>query len=319
LEEKSIEISIRDVRSIVQKVLSEVGKVIVGKLDVLQNIFIALLADGHVLLEGVPGVAKTAMAKAFSDALGCEFKRIQFTPDLLPADIVGTNVYDQKSGRFYLRKGPIFANIVLADEINRAPPKTQSALLECMQERQVTIEGETYYLPKPFMVLATQNPIELEGTYPLPEAQVDRFFFKLIVEYPNPEEELEILKRKNEPEEISVERITSPQIVVAMQEAVKKVYVDEALFNYIKEIVLKTRNHPQILLGASTRASIVLLSAAKARAAILGRDFVIPDDIKSLVFPVLNHRIILKPEAELEGISPERIVNEIIEEVEVPT
>jgi len=220
LEEKSLEISIRDVRSIVQKVLSEVGKVIVGKLDILQNIFIALLADGHVLLEGVPGVAKTAMAKAFSDALGCEFKRIQFTPDLLPADIVGTNVYDQKSGRFYLRKGPIFANIVLADEINRAPPKTQSALLECMQERQVTIEGETYYLPKPFMVLATQNPIELEGTYPLPEAQVDRFFFKLLVDYPNPEEELEILKRKNEPEEVTVEKITSPQIVVAMQEAV---------------------------------------------------------------------------------------------------
>jgi len=319
LEEKGLEISIRDVRGIVQKVLSEVGKVIVGKLDILQNIFIALLADGHVLLEGVPGVAKTAMAKAFSDALGCEFKRIQFTPDLLPADIVGTNVYDQKSGRFYLRKGPIFANIVLADEINRAPPKTQSALLECMQERQVTIEGETYYLPKPFMVLATQNPIELEGTYPLPEAQVDRFFFKLLVDYPNPEEELEILKRKNEPEEVTVEKITSPQIVVAMQEAVKKVYVDESLFEYIKNIVLKTRNHPQILLGASTRASIVLLCAAKARAAILGRDFVIPDDIKSLVFPVLNHRIILKPEAELEGISPERIINEIIEEVEVPT
>lgn len=319
MEEKEVELSIRDVRSIAQKVLSEVSKVIVGKLDILQNIFIALLADGHVLLEGVPGVAKTVMAKTFSDTLGCEFKRIQFTPDLLPADIIGTNIYDQKSGKFYLRKGPIFANIVLADEINRAPPKTQSALLECMQEKQVTIEGETYYLPRPFTVLATQNPIELEGTYPLPEAQVDRFFFKLIVDYPNPEEELEILKRKNVAEEAIVETVASPQIVVAMQEAVKKVYVDDSMFEYIKNIVLRTRNHPQILLGASTRASIVLLYASKARAAILGRDFVIPDDIKSLTFPVLNHRIILKPEAELEGISAGRIINEILEEVEVPT
>jgi len=318
LEEKEAELSIRDVRSIAQKVLSEVNKVIVGKLDILQNIFIALLAGGHVLLEGVPGVAKTVMAKTFSDTLGCEFKRIQFTPDLLPADIIGTNVYDQKSGKFYLRKGPIFANIVLADEINRAPPKTQSALLECMQEKQVTIEGETYFLPRPFMVLATQNPIELEGTYPLPEAQVDRFFFKLIVDYPNPEEELEILKRKNMSEEAIVEKVASPQIVIAMQDAVKKVYVDESMFEYIKNIVLRTRNHPQILLGASTRASIVLLYASKARAAILGRDFVIPDDIKSLAFPVLNHRIILKPEAELEGISAGRIINEILEEVEVP-
>jgi MoxR-like ATPase len=318
LEEKEVELSIGDVRSIAQKVLSEVNKVIVGKLDILQNIFIALLAGGHVLLEGVPGVAKTVMAKTFSDTLGCEFKRIQFTPDLLPADIIGTNVYDQKSGKFYLRKGPIFANIVLADEINRAPPKTQSALLECMQEKQVTIEGETHYLPRPFMVLATQNPIELEGTYPLPEAQVDRFFFKLIVDYPNPEEELEILKRKNVAEEAIVEKVASPQIVIAMQEAVKKVYVDDSMFEYIKNIVLRTRNHPQILLGASTRASIVLLYASKARAAILGRDFVIPDDIKSLAFPVLNHRIILKPEAELEGISAGRIINEILEEVEVP-
>lgn len=318
MEEKEAELSIRDVRSIAQKVLSEVNKVIVGKLDILQNIFIALLAGGHVLLEGVPGVAKTVMAKTFSDTLGCEFKRIQFTPDLLPADIIGTNVYDQKSGKFYLRKGPIFANIVLADEINRAPPKTQSALLECMQEKQVTIEGETYFLPRPFMVLATQNPIELEGTYPLPEAQVDRFFFKLIVDYPNPEEELEILKRKNMSEEAIVEKVASPQIVIAMQDAVKKVYVDESMFEYIKNIVLRTRNHPQILLGASTRASIVLLYASKARAAILGRDFVIPDDIKSLAFPVLNHRIILKPEAELEGISAGRIINEILEEVEVP-
>lgn len=318
MEEKEAELSIRDVRSIAQKVLSEVNKVIVGKLDILQNIFIALLAGGHVLLEGVPGVAKTVMAKTFSDTLGCEFKRIQFTPDLLPADIIGTNVYDQKSGKFYLRKGPIFANIVLADEINRAPPKTQSALLECMQEKQVTIEGETYFLPRPFMVLATQNPIELEGTYPLPEAQVDRFFFKLIVDYPNPEEELEILKRKNMSEEAIVEKVASPQIVIAMQDAVKKVYVDESMFEYIKNIVLRTRNHPQILLGASTRASIVFLYASKARAAILGRDFVIPDDIKSLAFPVLNHRIILKPEAELEGISAGRIINEILEEVEVP-
>ncbi len=310
--------SVNEIRDIAQQVITEIRKVVVGKGEVMQNIFIALLADGHVLMEGVPGVAKTFMANAFADVLGCSFKRIQFTPDLLPADVTGTNVFDNETGTFKLKKGPIFANIVLADEINRAPPKTQAALLECMQERQVTLEGVTYKLERPFLVLATQNPIELEGTYPLPEAQVDRFLFKLIVGYPTELEEVEIIRRKHSPVDIELNQITNPELLVRMQDSVRHVHVDKGIMNYIRDIVIRTRKDPQILLGGSPRASIVLLTCAKARAAILGRDFVTPDDVKALALHALYHRLILKPEAELGGVSVPRLVYNIMEEMRVP-
>jgi len=310
--------SINEVRDICQQVLTEIRKVVVGKGEVMQNIFIALLADGHVLLEGVPGVAKTYMANAFAQVLGCSFNRIQFTPDMLPADITGTNIFDQESGTFKLKKGPIFANVVLADEINRAPPKTQAALLECMQERQVTLEGITYKLDRPFLVMATQNPIELEGTYPLPEAQVDRFLFKLIVGYPTDQEEVEIISRKHNPVDVKLDIITNPEVLVKMQNAVRHVHVDRDLMEYIRDIVIRTRKDPQVLIGGSPRASIVLLTCAKARAAILGREFVTPDDIKALTLHGLYHRLILKPEAELGGVSVPRLVYTILEEIRSP-
>ncbi len=310
--------SVDEVRDIAQQVLTELRKAVVGKGEVMQNILIALLADGHVLLEGVPGVAKTYMANAFADVLGCSFKRIQFTPDLLPADITGTNIFDSESGTFKLRKGPIFANIVLADEINRAPPKTQAALLECMQERQVTLEGTTHKLERPFLVMATQNPIELEGTYPLPEAQVDRFLFKLIVGYPTDQEEVEIIVRKHAPLDVKLDVITNLPMIVKMQDAVRHVHVDKEIMNFIRDITIRTRKDPQILLGGSPRASIVLLTCGKARAAILGRDFVTPDDVKALTLNALYHRLILKPEAELGGVAIPRLVFNILDEMNVP-
>lgn len=309
---------VNEVRDIAQQVLTELRKVVVGKGEVMQNIFIALLADGHVLMEGVPGVAKTFMANAFSEVLGCSFKRIQFTPDMLPADVTGTNIFDTDSATFKLKKGPIFANVVLADEINRAPPKTQAALLECMQERQVTLEGTTHKLDRPFIVLATQNPIELEGTYPLPEAQVDRFLFKLIVGYPTDAEEVEIIVRKHSPVDVKLDTITNPEMLVRMQESVRHVHVDKGIMSYIRDIVIKTRKDPQILLGGSPRASIVLLTTAKARAAILGRDYVTPDDVKSLALHGLYHRLILKPEAELGGVAVPRLVFNLLEEMRAP-
>jgi len=284
----------------------------------MQNVFIALLADGHVLLEGVPGVAKTYLANAFAQVLGCSFNRIQFTPDMLPADITGTNIFSQEDGTFKLKRGPIFANVVLADEINRAPPKTQAALLECMQERQVTLEGTTYKLDRPFLVMATMNPIELEGTYPLPEAQVDRFLFKLIVGYPTDQEEVEIISRKHNPVDVKLDVITNPEVLVKMQNAVRHVHVERELMEYIRDIVIRTRKDPQVLIGGSPRASIVLLTCAKARAAILGRDFVTPDDIKALTLHGLYHRLILKPEAELGGVSVTRLVSTILEEMRSP-
>ncbi len=310
--------SVNEVRDIAQQVLTEIRKVVVGKGEVMQNVFIALLADGHVLLEGVPGVAKTYLANAFAQVLGCSFNRIQFTPDMLPADITGTNIFSQEDGTFKLKRGPIFANVVLADEINRAPPKTQAALLECMQERQVTLEGTTYKLDRPFLVMATMNPIELEGTYPLPEAQVDRFLFKLIVGYPTDQEEVEIISRKHNPVDVKLDVITNPEVLVKMQNAVRHVHVDRELMEYIRDIVIRTRKDPQVLIGGSPRASIVLLTCAKARAAILGRDFVTPDDIKALTLHGLYHRLILKPEAELGGVSVTRLVSTILEEMRSP-
>jgi MoxR-like ATPase len=314
----SSNLTISNVRDNAQKILSEVRKAVIGKGDVIQNIFIALLCNEHVLLEGVPGVAKTHMAKNFANVLGCTFKRIQFTPDMLPSDIIGTNVLDAKTGDFILRKGPIFANIVLADEINRAPPKTQSALLECMQEQQVTIEGVKHVLKPPFMVLATQNPVEMEGTYPLPEAQVDRFLFKLIVDYPNEREEVDLLKMMHNPEDVELDSVTNPEIIASMQNAVRTVHIDENIMEYIRDIVFKTRNDPRVLLGGSPRVSIAMLKGAKARAAILGRDYSTPDDIKAVAKHVLLHRLILKPEVELGGLSIDKVISDMLNEVTVP-
>nr|MDO8082733.1 MoxR family ATPase [Candidatus Freyarchaeota archaeon] len=298
--------------------MNEVNKAIVGKSQILEDVFIALMCDGNVLLEGVPGVAKTYMAKTFAQSLGCTFKRIQFTPDLLPSDILGTYVFDQKTSEFSFREGPVFANIVLADEINRAPPKTQSALLEAMQEKQVTIEGVRHVLPKPFMVLATQNPIEHEGTYPLPEAQIDRFLFKLNVDYPTDSEEVEMLKRRTGADDENIKSVASPNILAKMQSVVQSVYVAPEIMEYIRDIVIRSRRNPQVLLGGSPRASIVLMEGSKARAALNGRDYVIPDDIKAIAQQSLNHRLILRPEAELEGVSVNRIIASIVGEIAIP-
>ena len=312
------ELNVEPIREIAQEVLSEVSRVIVGYGDILQQLFIALLVNGHVLLEGVPGLGKTVMAKTFAKTLGISFRRIQFTPDLLPSDITGTKIFDQNEGAFVLQKGPLFANIVLADEINRSAPKTQAALLEAMAERQITIEGETLPLEKPFMVVATENPVEMEGTYPLPEAQLDRFLMKLWLEYPEKEEEVDIMRRQISGDSPSVEAITSGDELLAAQKLMNMVYIDDRILKYIRDIILKTRNHPQIALGCGPRASLVLMKCSKARAAILGRVYVTPDDVRSLVVPAMNHRILLKPEAELEGLDVKTVIKNIIEDIPIP-
>ena len=312
------ELDVEPIRDIAQEVLSEVSRVIVGYGDILQQLFIALLVNGHVLLEGVPGLGKTVMAKTFAKTLGISFRRIQFTPDLLPSDITGTKIFDQNEGAFVLQRGPLFANIVLADEINRAAPKTQSALLEAMAERQITIEGETLPLDKPFMVVATENPVEMEGTYPLPEAQLDRFIMKLWLEYPEKEEEVEIMRRQISGESPTVEAITSGEELLAAQRLMNMVYIDDRILKYIRDIVLKTRSHPQIALGCGPRASLVLMKCSKARAAILGRVYVTPDDVRALIVPALNHRILLKPEAELEGLDVKIVIKNIVEDIPIP-
>jgi MoxR-like ATPase len=308
-------------------VLREVHKVIVGQERVLRRLLLSLLSDGHVLLEGLPGLAKTLMIRTLAKTLRCDFARVQFTPDLLPADLIGTKIYNQATAEFETKLGPIFTNILLADEINRAPPKVQSALLEAMQERSVTIGGESYSLPKPFLVLATQNPIEQEGTYPLPEAQVDRFMFKVHVGYPSEEEELEIIDRHTSGGDIEVEAILSPEDILQLQSYVRKVYIAEEIKEYIVRIAFATRNpsrfgldelSPYIQYGASPRASIFLALAAKANALLEGRSYVIPDDIKAIAEDVLNHRLILTYEAEAEEVSPGEIIEKILSAVEVP-
>ncbi len=312
------EIDITPIREIAQEVLSEVSRVIVGYGDILQQLFISLLVNGHVLLEGVPGLGKTVMAKTFAKTLGITFRRVQFTPDLLPADITGTKIFSQEEGTFVLQKGPIFANVVLADEINRSAPKTQAALLEAMAERQVTIEGDTLKLEKPFIVIATENPVEMEGTYPLPEAQVDRFLFKLWLDYPEQDDEVDIMRRQISGESPSVGKITNAEEILAAQRLVNMVYIDDRILKYIRDVILKTRNHPQIALGCGPRAGLTLMKCGKARAAILGRTYVTPDDVRALTVPALNHRILLKPEAELEGLDVNAVIKGIIEEIPVP-
>jgi MoxR-like ATPase len=295
-------------------VLDEVQRVYVGPKDVPELLLVALLARGHALLEGVPGVAKTTLCKAFASTLGCRFARIQFTPDLLPTDITGTYVLSPREGVFQLREGPIFANVVLGDEINRAPAKTQSALLEAMQEQQVTIEGDTRPLPSPFIVLATQNPVEQAGTYPLPEAQIDRFLVRLLIGYPTPADEKGILRRFTDGSP-KPRQVLAPEQILTMQHLVDRVHVEESILDYVVRLAGFTREHARLFLGASPRASLALVRAARARALAAGRDFVLPDDVKRLAVPVLAHRLVLTPEAEMEGTAQDTIVRQALEQV----
>jgi len=296
----------------------EISKAVVGKEDVIELLTIALLSEGHVLIEGIPGVAKTTIAKAFSNAIGLKFSRIQLTPDLLPADIIGIFYYDQKTGEWTIKHGPIFANVILADEVNRAQPKTQSALLEAMQEKQVTIEGVTHKLPEPFLVIATMNPLEHEGVYILPEAQLDRFMLKIEVGFPDKDEEIRLLKRKSRDDFWEVNPIITREELLELMEKVKEVSVSDEIIEYIYSIVSKTRSDERLLFGASPRAGEHLLYAAKASAFLDGRDYVIPDDVKKVTPAVLAHRLLLKAEYELEGVTTKEIIREVLEETEVP-
>jgi len=310
IDERSLALAAQRATTVVQ----EIQRTYVGPRQISELLLISLLARGHVLLEGVPGVAKTTLVKAFAGTLGCQFRRIQFTPDLLPADITGTYVLSPRTGEFQLREGPLFANIVLGDEINRAPAKTQSALLEAMQEHQVTIEGDTRPLPQPFIVLATQNPVEQAGTYPLPEAQIDRFLMRLLIGYPDPKDELHVLMRHMDP--VSPPRqVLDPQEILQLQNLVHGVHIENELLEYIVRLSQFTRQHTRVYLGASPRASLALVQAARARALSNGRPFVIPDDIKALAIPVLAHRLVLTPEAEMEGVARESIVQNALEQV----
>lgn len=301
-------------------IINEVEKAIIGKTEVLKYVMASMLSDGHVLFEDFPGLAKTLLAKTFANALGCTFRRVQFTPDVLPADILGTYVYDESTRDFKLRKGPIFANVLLADEINRAPPKTQSALLEAMQEGQATIEGITHILPRPFIVFATQNPIEYEGTYPLPEAQIDRFMMRLSIGYPTKKDEKEIIGRRiaRKKEDVSVNLIASPEMILEMQSELENVYIDTSIQEYIVEIVSRTRDDSRVVLGASPRGSLAVFKISRALALLNDRDFVSPDDVKKAIIPALAHRLILKPEIKLRGTRSEEILSEIMRIVPVP-
>jgi len=306
----------------VKKIKSEIGKVIVGQETMLDLLITAILADGHVLIEGVPGVAKTLTAKLLAKIISVDFSRIQFTPDLMPSDVLGTSVYNLKTSEFEFKSGPIFSNIVLIDEINRAPAKTQAALFEVMEERQVTVDGYTHKMKSPYIVLATQNPIEQEGTYRLPEAQLDRFLFKIVVNYPTHEEEIDIITRHHERKGMQavseVNAILSAEQIQVFCQFAQQVHVEKNLLQYIAQIIQETRNNPMLFLGASPRASISILTGAKAYALINGRDFVSPEDIKFIALPVLRHRLILSPEKEMEGISADEVVKQIVDKIEVP-
>lgn len=315
-------IPLEALKNAVDAIKNELGKVIIGQEQFVELLIVALLADGHVLIEGVPGIAKTVTAKLFAKVLKTDFSRIQFTPDLMPSDVIGTSVLNMKTSEFEFKKGPIFSNIVLIDEINRAPAKTQAALFETMEERQATVDGTTYKFEPPFMVLATQNPIEQEGTYALPEAQLDRFIFKIKVDYPSLDEEVKIItshhQRQGEAPQAIINAILDVDALAKYKANTQAIIVESKIIHYIAEIVSKTRNHPHLYLGGSPRASISVLNAAKAFAAINGRDFVIPEDVKKSLNPVLNHRVILTPEREMEGMTTENVIEMIVQSVEVP-
>lgn len=313
---------VAEIQETVDKVRAEVQKIIIGQDDLIELMMVAIFAGGHVLLEGVPGVAKTLSSKLIAKTLSVDFTRIQFTPDLMPADVTGTSVYNMKMGEFMFNKGPIFSNMVLIDEINRAPAKTQASLFEVMEEKQVSVDGTTYKMSYPFMVIATQNPIEQEGTYKLPEAQLDRFIFRLRLEYPSLDEEQLILRRFrddfNKRQTADVRAVLAAREVQRCQDLVEKIHIKDELLDYIAALVNNTRNNGDLFLGASPRASLSIMQTAKAVAAINGRDFVTPDDIQYVAFPVLNHRIILTPEREMEGMDVHDVVKDIIAKVEVP-
>jgi len=302
-------------------VLDEVERAVVGKRDRLELVLAGLLADGHVLLEDVPGLAKTLTARSFATVTGLRFARVQFTPDLLPSDITGSSIWNQRDAAFEFRPGPIFANLLLADEINRAPPKTQAALLEAMQERQVSIDGETHVLEPPFLVLATQNPIEYEGTYPLPEAQLDRFVLRTGFGYPAADDEWEMLQRRLERriDEVELRQVVDRTVLLAMQQAVEEVHVDESIGRYVVELVAATRESRSVMVGASPRGSLALVKLSRCRAALSGRDFVTPDDVKSVAVPALGHRLVLRPELWVQRRTGEDVVREILDEVRTPT
>lgn len=315
-------IAVDKIQNAMNAIKNEIGKVIVGQEEYIELLMAAILSGGHVLVEGVPGIAKTLTAKLLSDTIDTDFARIQFTPDLMPSDVLGTTVYNMKTADFNFKAGPIFSNIVLIDEINRAPAKTQAALFEVMEEKQVTVDGNTSKMGFPFFVIATQNPIEQEGTYKLPEAQLDRFIFKINLHYPNLEEEKTILRRfvndfyMKVSDEVA--KVFTPEQIQECQDLVQKVEIRPELLDYIAEVVHETRNHGDLFLGASPRASLSIMKSSKAMAAIKGRDFVTPDDIKSVAHPVLNHRIILTPEREMEGVETRDVIKEIVERIEVP-
>jgi MoxR-like ATPase len=304
------------VRQLRDRTLSEIAQVVVGMDQVILQFLIALLAGGHVLLEGVPGVAKTTLSKTFARLLGIQYQRVQFTPDLLPSDVTGTFIFDRKTNDFVLRKGPIFCQVLLADEVNRAPAKTQAALLEAMQENQVTIEGNTLPLPQPFMVLATQNPVEQEGVYRLPEAQLDRFLLRVEMGYPGPKHEIDMLKLYSAPI-TPVQEVFSAEVILEMQQQVTHVYGREELFNYIVDLAEASREHPDVALGASPRASLCLLRAARARAMLTGRHYFTHEDVQAVALGVLGHRLIVKPEAEVEGKTARAVVRDVLESVPV--
>lgn len=308
-----------EAKAVCEAVLANVGKVIVGKGREVEMAFLALMGNGHLLIEDVPGVGKTVLAKSLVKSMGCSFRRIQFTPDLLPSDITGVSIYNQRTAEFEFRPGPILAQVVLADEINRATPKTQSALLECMEERQVTVDGVTHPAPRPFLVMATQNPIEYEGTFPLPEAQLDRFFLRLVLGYPSLEDEVDILQRQQYYHPVDkLEQVVDGSQIMEIQEAVKKVHVDPSINRYIVSIVGATRSHPEVYLGSSPRGSLSLARAAQGLALLRGRDFVLPDDVKELVEPVLAHRLIISPAARLREVTPQEVLGEVLGQVPVP-
>jgi MoxR-like ATPase len=308
-----------DIQAFGTRLISNLEKVIVGKRPAIETIVVGLLCQGHVLIEDVPGVGKTVLARSLAKSLGCSFNRLQFTPDMLPSDVTGVSIFDQSKRVFEFRPGPIFAQIVLVDEINRATPKTQAALLESMEEKQVTVDGITHVLPSPFMVLATQNPIEYEGTFPLPEAQLDRFLLRVRLGYPNPTDEIEILDRQQLRHPIeTLESVIAVEELRTVMEEIKKTYVSKAVKRYLVDLVNRTRQSPDVYLGASPRGSLALFRTGQAVAALAGRDYVLPDDIKSLAVPVLAHRVIVGPAARLRELSAEKIVEEILENLPVP-